>query len=225
MVAEYLQNFEQANFSLAQDFSSLKSFYQSRVQKKYPHQTILEAGCGRGEFTLWLIEQGYTAWGADRVAAALPQVPFIHQDLLKPLNINQKFDLIIDSHLFHCLVFDQERELYLGNLKRTLNPNGIIMMECLGKLQKSNPAHYLIQENGVMWARTEKKLIGAINIGAQTYVPFRRTSTVNDLEILAKKLDLKILELTYENGLGFSFENFEEEIRLDLVRVIFTSNH
>lgn len=223
MVAEYLQNFELADFSLAQDFSSLKSFYQSRVQAKYPHQTILEAGCGRGEFTLWLIEQGYTVWGCDRVAATLPQVPFIHQDLLKPLNTDQKFDLIIDSHLFHCLVFDQERELYLCNLKSALNPKGIIMIECLGKLQKSNPAHYLIQENGVMWARTEKNLIGTINVGAQVYVPFRRTSTVHDFEILAKKIDLKILELTYENGLGFSFENFEEEIRLDLMRVVLGS--
>lgn len=220
MIASYLHNFDHADFSLTQDFSSLKSFYQAKIQKKYPHQTILEAGCGRGEFTLWLIEQGYTVWGADLVAAALPQVPFIHHDLLLPLKLDEKFDLIIDSHLFHCLVFDQEREVYLKNMKSCLNKNGSMMIECLGKMHKSNPAYYLIQENGVIWAKTEKNLMGVIRVGRQSYIPFRRMSTVSDLELLADRAGLKILELVYENGLGFSFENFKEELSFDLIRLI-----
>lgn len=220
MVAEYLQNFEQADYSAAQDFSSLKSFYQTKVQAKYPHQTILEAGCGRGDFTLWLIQQGYTVWGCDREAVALPQVPFIHHDLLLPLKLEQKFDLVIDSHLFHCLVFDQEREMYLRNMKSCLNQKGTMMIECLGKIHKSNTEYYLVQENGVIWAKTEKNLKGQITVGLRHYVPFRRMNNVQDLEILAERCGFQILELVYENGLGFSFENFTEEISFDLIRLI-----
>lgn len=220
MVADYLKNFEQSDFSSPQDFSSLQSFYQTKVQNKYPHQTILEAGCGRGDFTLWLIQQGYSAWGCDQVAAAMPTVPFIHQDLLLPLKIEQKFDLIIDSHLFHCLVFDQERELYLKNCRLSLNGNGIMMIECLGKIHESNTNYYLIQENGVIWAKTEKNLIGQIRVGYQHFVPFRRMNNVLELEKLMDRSGFKILELVYENGLGFSFENFTEEISFDLIRLI-----
>lgn len=222
MIAEYLKNFDHADFSFSQDFSSLKSFFQNRIQNRYNHQTILEAGCGRGELSLWLRELGSEVTGIDRVNSALPQVPFIQHDLLTPLNGHGKFDLIIDSHLFHCLVFNEERELYLKNMKENLNPHGIMMIECLGRLRGPNPLSYLIQEDGVVWVKTERPLLGRISVGAHSFVPFRRMNTVQDLERLSHHCGFQIKELIYENSLNFTYTNDQEENSFDLIRLILT---
>lgn len=57
-------------------------------------------------------------------------VSFIHEDACKYINDN-KYDLIVDSHLYHCLTTDENRKQYLQNIHRSLKVGGTFVMETM----------------------------------------------------------------------------------------------
>ena len=101
-----------------------------------PQSKILELGCGTGDITLWLAQQGHHVvgvdispvainWAKEKAREAGTEVKFVVSDVcdLKELE-NDLFDIVIDSHCFHCIIGD-DRLRFLQSAYRVLRTGGL----------------------------------------------------------------------------------------------------
>jgi cyclopropane fatty-acyl-phospholipid synthase-like methyltransferase len=106
---------------------------------------VLDAGCGTGEHTLLAAALGLDATGVDsspkaialaRDKAAARQLParFLLADALALDGLNERFDTVLDSGLFH--VFDDaERPRYVAALRAVLVSGGSLFLMCFSERQ------------------------------------------------------------------------------------------
>jgi SAM-dependent methyltransferase len=97
--------------------------------------TLLDAGCGSGENTLFFAARGLPAWGIDiaptaiglarakATARGLSSSRFLLGDALELEALGMTFDTVIDSGLLHALTDDEQRR-YVASLARVLRPGG-----------------------------------------------------------------------------------------------------
>lgn len=110
------------------------------VQRDEVSGRILDIGCGTGENTLYLRQQGFEVVGVDLSRHALQEakkksaergldVPFHLMDALavEPGALGGRFDTVIDSGLFHVFA-DAERARYVRALERIIRPKGVYHM-------------------------------------------------------------------------------------------------
>src|SRR5271156_1812005 len=107
--------------------------------------SILDAGCGTGENTLYFAGRGQKVTGIDfldepirraRLKATERGVPatFLVKDALTLKDWTERFDNVIDSGLFH--VFDDEdRRRYVEGLATVLKPGGKVFLGCLSDVE------------------------------------------------------------------------------------------
>jgi SAM-dependent methyltransferase len=106
---------------------------------------LLDAGCGTGEHTLLAAESGADALGIDGAARAIEiarakaaergiEARFLVANALRLEELNEQFDTVIDSGLFH--VFDDENRLaYVESLGRAVVPGGRCLLMCFSEHQ------------------------------------------------------------------------------------------
>lgn len=106
---------------------------------------VLDAGCGTGEHVLMAAERGLDATGIDSAprAIAAAQVKaaergldarFLVWDALQLGELEEQFDTVIDSGLFH--VFDDDRRgRYIEALGKVLYPRARYLMACFSDRQ------------------------------------------------------------------------------------------
>ncbi|HUC36000.1 MAG TPA: methyltransferase domain-containing protein [Acidimicrobiales bacterium] len=106
---------------------------------------VLDAGCGTGEHVLMVAERGLDATGVDSspraIAAAQRKAAdrgltarFLVWDALKLAELEEHFDTVIDSGLFH--VFDDDhRARYIEALGSVLDPGARYIMCCFSERQ------------------------------------------------------------------------------------------
>ncbi len=94
---------------------------------------ILDAGCGMGEWTVFLADQGYDAVGLDisektilRLKELLPDYQFIHGDIRKTFFENDSFDACISWGVFEH--YENGMGDCLKEVNRILKPNGWLFM-------------------------------------------------------------------------------------------------
>jgi SAM-dependent methyltransferase len=101
---------------------------------------VLDVGCGTGENAIFFAGLGLEVWGLDGAPLAIEKakrkvsetgstVTFLVGDALRLEELNQRFDTITDSGLFHVFS-DEERILFAESLRSTLNPGGTYFMLC-----------------------------------------------------------------------------------------------
>jgi len=109
---------------------------------------VLDAGCGTGEHALMAAGLGLDATGIDTAAAAIAiaegkardrgvAARFLVWNSLHVASLNEQFDTVLDSGLFHVFE-DGERRTYADNLKAVLRPGGRYYMLCFSDRQ---PGH------------------------------------------------------------------------------------
>lgn len=139
---DFLADRSRIDVYLKQNADSLHRFltsYLSQFEINPQGLCLLELGCGLGGLGQLMAQKFEQVIGVDFSPLAISQAKsinpyanlnFIQADVLSS-ELNQKFDFIVDSHLYHCLTTKKERELYLDFVARHLQPNGIFLMECM----------------------------------------------------------------------------------------------
>ena len=106
---------------------------------------VLDAGCGTGEHVLMVAERGLDATGIDGSQRAIQiaqrkaaergtRARFLVWDALSLADLNEQFDTVIDSGLFH--VFDDHRRAqYVRSLAAVIRPGGKILLACFSDRQ------------------------------------------------------------------------------------------
>jgi SAM-dependent methyltransferase len=101
---------------------------------------VLDVGCGTGENAIFFAGLGLEVWGLDGAPVAIEKakrkasergaaVTFLVGDALRLEELNQRFDIITDSGLFHVFP-DEERMLFVKSLRSALNRGGTYFMLC-----------------------------------------------------------------------------------------------
>jgi cyclopropane fatty-acyl-phospholipid synthase-like methyltransferase len=106
---------------------------------------VLDAGCGTGEHTLMVAARGLDAVGIDASPRAIHiaqrkatdrrvAARFVVWDALALADLNERFDTVLDSGLFH--VFDDERRArYVASLAAVVKPRGRVLLACFSDRQ------------------------------------------------------------------------------------------
>lgn len=211
--------FESRKISEIQQFldensESLRLFFEEVKEREglsISDYRILEAGCGTSALSLWLTKLCPQIVAADlspmaisvaRSFAHLLQRPSLNYrvlDLRDAGSFNSKsFDLIIDSHLLHCLTLPKDRSSYLKNIFHWLDDGGEFLLETmvLGEEFRTPLGYYfdgevLYKQNG------------------QQEIPYRKIAHAREIENEVQSIGFKIKSLFYHSEL--SFEVYPEE--------------
>jgi len=101
---------------------------------------VIDIGCGTGDLSLWLAEQGRTVTGVDFLEKPLDaarqkaaerglSVNFLQMDAVAVGEIPERFDSATDCGLFHTFD-DAGRTAYVGALARLLEPGSRVFLLC-----------------------------------------------------------------------------------------------
>jgi ubiquinone/menaquinone biosynthesis C-methylase UbiE len=119
-----------------------------RLAKTLPSQSkVLDVGCGTGENILFFAKMGFESTGIDFTSEAIDKAitkakernlnaKFYVMDALELGRLNQKFNFIIDSGLFHTFS-DSERPLFKYSLSKVIFTKGIYYMLCFSDREHS----------------------------------------------------------------------------------------
>lgn len=186
---------------------------------------ILETGAGRGGLSLLLAKLGAKVTLIDFSPSALKQaetifaaegleVNTIVADVTHPdIEIGIKFDLIVDSHLLHCITEDPDRSSYYRLISDHLTERGIFVCETMVHRKKLHiPDGFMFDERFVLWQMFGK------------WTPIRRILDSLDLERELQDAQFNIVYFYYYGQYGFvphrSFMDLPAEILPAAVRLV-----
>jgi SAM-dependent methyltransferase len=106
---------------------------------------VLDAGCGTGEHTLMAAARGLDATGIDASPRAIEiakgkatdrgvAARFLVWDALALAELDEQFDTVLDSGLFHILD-DERRARYVSSLAAIIRPGGRVLLGCFSDRQ------------------------------------------------------------------------------------------
>ncbi len=198
--------------------------------KDWSDLKILEAGSGRGAVSLLLKRLGANVSLLDFSAEALKQSEELFRsentlpetflgDVTHPdLNLTQKFDVIVDSHLLHCISLDPDRASYFKFILDHLEDDGIFVAETMVHRKKIFiPDGFMLDGKNVLWQRLGN------------WVPVRKIIDSLDLETELQSVGFKISYFYYYGQFGFvphrNFLDLPTEILPAAVRMVVQKNN
>ncbi len=102
--------------------------------------SVLDAGCGTGDTSLFFAGRGNTVTGIDfleepirrakcKAAERGLSVRFLVKDAMTLKDWSERFDDVMDSGLFHVFS-DEDRKTYVAGLATVLKPGGRVYLMC-----------------------------------------------------------------------------------------------
>lgn len=107
-----------------------------------PCGRLLELGCGAGNISLWLEQQGYEATGVDISPTAIAWATskcldvsgaakfFVGNVLNLHFLEDGCFDIVLDGHCLHCII-ENDRDAFLSESLRLLKPRGWLLIDTM----------------------------------------------------------------------------------------------
>lgn len=186
---------------------------------------VLETGAGRGGVSLLLAKLGAEVTILDFSPTALEQaqkvfaldgheVKTIPGDVTHPdLQLPDKYDIIVDSHLLHCLTADPDRSSYYQLVRDHLTDSGIFVAETMVHRKKLYiPDGFMMDQTNTLWQMFGK------------WTPIRRILDSLDLEQELSRAHFNIVYFYYYGQYGFvphrSFMDLPAEILPASVRMV-----
>lgn len=146
MADEWLGRWERAyaRGDLPWDIGRPQSAFRRLAEAGLIAGPVLDSGCGTGEHALLFASLGIEAVGVDVSPTAIRTAQqkardrghaatFFVGDVLQLGTLDRTFRSVIDSGMFHTLE-DPERERYVSELARTLEPGGRLFLLCFSEL-------------------------------------------------------------------------------------------
>lgn len=210
---EWLANKSEVSRYLAANSDALIKFYESyAAQFNFPSKShegyaglkVLELGCGLGGLSIYFAMKGASVTGVDISSLAIGAAQEIAHD--KGLDIRylqldvcqyhatlDQFDLVIDSHLLHCITSTKKRKNYWQFVKRHLNSTGLFLVETMCYQDELEiPVGYRFDEDYTLWQELEGK-----------EYPIRKMLPAITIENEIKQNGLDIHYLYYHGELAF----------------------
>ena len=185
----------------------LKSYYSENGGiSSLNNKNVLELGCGLGGVSHFLSDHCAGVVGVDisslAVVAAkeLAQLSnidlrFSQHDVCSSETLPDRFDLIVDSHLLHCITGNKDRVKYFEFVKKHLNPGGIFLCETMAFSNEiQEPLGYELTQDNILLKEINSKML-----------PIRAIHHSIDLES----------ELI-ENGFSINYFFFHNELSIDV---------
>jgi 2-polyprenyl-3-methyl-5-hydroxy-6-metoxy-1,4-benzoquinol methylase len=222
-VSELLQEVTTASKALYHFVIESKNRFLSEAE--WNGLRVLETGAGRGGLGLLLARLGAKVTLVDYSSLALAQaekiyalegleVKTIAADVTHPdVSFSDKFDIIVDSHLLHCLTEDPDRTSYYRLISDHLSLRGIFVCETMVHRKKLFiPDGFMFDERYVLWQMFGK------------WTPVRRILDSLDLEAELQSARLSICYFFYYAQYGVvphqSFMDIPAEILPAAVRFV-----
>ncbi len=173
-------------------------------EKSWDSMTILETGGGHGGLSILLGKLGAKVVNIDFSPSAIEQskklieysgvnARAITADVTHPdLDLGMKFDLIVDSHLLHCITGEADRISYYQFVREHLRGDGLFICETM--VHKKNifiPDGFMFDPEFTLW-----QLLGE-------WTPIRKILDSLDLEGELKNSNLDIIFFFYYAHFAF----------------------
>lgn len=197
---------------LKENNESLISFYETFLAQFPSHipaaseLKVLDLGCGLGGLSFYFAKKGAKVTGIDISSLAIAgakqlaknkniRVDFRVLDLGQEQKWDEKFDLIFDSHLLHCLTNKEQRSHYYNFIANALTKEGHFLCETMAQSSHLRiPVGYHLDENFVL----------SKEMGDDQLSPIRKIVDVKDIEDEIALSNLKIHTLYYHSELAFA---------------------
>lgn len=157
--------------------------------------SALEIGCGSGPICCFLAARGWAVRGIDVSQTALEMarqnagqrglnVQFDAADICNMPEQADRYDLVIDGHCLHCLVYDEHRQAALTAIARLLKPDGLFLIETMiahpALIVKGN---YRIDPQGVLSIKVDSPAghDDAFASDGEWFAPYRRLLTAEQV--------------------------------------------
>lgn len=155
----------------------------------YPSgSAALDLGCGTGALACLLALRGFMVTAIDVAQSAIVEakkeaakrglkIEFRVEDLCQQELPPSAFDIIIDNHFMHCVVYSSERYFVLRSIRRALKPTGEFWMETMVGHRDMIPlVEWNLDGQGITWCEIppEKKTDGCKEHGGRIWHPIRR---------------------------------------------------
>ncbi len=171
-------------------------------------ECALDLGCGSGSQSFYLSSLGINCTGIDISQTAIAEgkkladkldlnINFICGDACN-FNLNTKFDLIVDSCLLHCLVWEEDRSKFFNQIKTHLNKDGKAFIYTMITDEGVNPFeeidYFHFDENGILWSEGPGKFnVEWTTINNKNYFPHRRVYSLEKQREEIKNNGFKII--------------------------------
>lgn len=182
-----VKTFEELNSLEAHDFlkQSINKWSKGPIGKN-----ALDLGCGTGTTAFTLAQLGFNVTGIDISETAIEManelaktqklnIRFQVYDLLLLNQLEEKFDVIYDSHCHHCIVFEDDRKLVLSGIKKILNADGIFILDTMvlgdNTVATGGTETLRFDNDHILWHKTNSNNYrGVIEIEGQKWCAQRR---------------------------------------------------
>ena len=188
-----------------------EKFLKSVIAKFYPDTkslTALDIGSGSGPTAHMLCDLGFSVLGIDVSETAIQMakklaiqfdkdIHFRSADLLEIKNEGQKFDLLYDSHCFHCIVDIADRKNAFKSAKALLKPGGHFILDTMvyreGADMCGGVETLKFDSDFILWHKTNKNnFSGIVEVDGQLWCPQRRIYPENKVLAEIAKFGFKI---------------------------------
>lgn len=157
----------------------------------------LDIGCGTGPSAHMLCDLGFDVLGIDvsktaiemaqNLASGLKKaIQFRKADLLELMNEGQKFNLLYDSHCFHCIVHEDDRRNAFKTAHALLGPGGYFILDTMayreGADMRGGYDTLRFDDDYILWHKTQKNnFAGIVELEGQLWCPQRRIYPVEKI--------------------------------------------